>query len=766
MTPYATSIRLGSDLRLDLFTSDLFRVRMATAAGGSPGPDRSDDMDMFRLHDDTATHAQPRLKIQDEVLVAPDPFAPELDIPFCCGRVDAWPAVSHRHQRQGALEVITTDRLQIQVDVQRRSATVWTADGARRLFPDDSPRFGFFQGQCAHFAVDYTISAASCFYDPAVGRYLRRTVAMREWYCLVGAGFPERFARLRDLIGPEPLLPQKLYGFIQTQHLWNNGNQTRFLALADRLRERRIPCDVLILDYEWGDGCDGKESFAWGSRSAWAQTYCQPLTPAQMLERLNRQHFAVMLITHSQPRSADLTQDPWFRSLAGKLTDGVAGVWQDRRWQDWQDHLVWLGLQDLRPGQRPWFMGNDDLYQLDGWHRNNARDGIMAVGSRRYPFHWTGDCDLTWTEFRFQVQAITGCQGSLRGISALASDATGRNWKLQARWNQFLDFSPIARSHTQKPWPEEDDPDLMGSEAFHRWFMTESTRNRTAEQDPAVASPAYLAETPVDWSGSPEASIRCHRRLRYRLLPYIYRYAHQAYAEGLPLCRPLLMAFPDDPACNRHQWPYQYLFGDWLLVAPVTADVPAMDIHLPAGETWVDYWDDREYPGGKTIRYDTRQVEKLPLFVRRGAILPLRPEADWIVPGPFADPLTLDCYPGASDTTFILHEDDGVSDAYQRGEVLRTPIRMLTSEPGRLRLEIGPAQGSCAGAPQARSWIARFHLPLGQTLSDLTVEGQALPVTTELVLPRLALNRMRVVEARIADGRGGGYIGTAMDNRQ
>ena len=168
MTPYATSIRLGSDLRLDLFTSDLFRVRMATAAGGSPGPDRSDDMDMFRLHDDTATHAQPRLKIQDEVLVAPDPFAPELDIPFCCGRVDAWPAVSHRHQRQGALEVITTDRLQIQVDVQRRSATVWTADGARRLFPDDSPRFGFFQGQCAHFAVDYTISAASCFYDPAV----------------------------------------------------------------------------------------------------------------------------------------------------------------------------------------------------------------------------------------------------------------------------------------------------------------------------------------------------------------------------------------------------------------------------------------------------------------------------------------------------------------------------------------------------------------------------------------------------------------------
>lgn len=216
MTTYATSLRLGSDLRLDLFTSDLFRLRMATAAGGSPGPDRSDDMDMFRLHDDTATHAQPLLVIQDEVPVAPDPFAPELDIPFCCGRLDPWPAVAHRHHRQGGLEVITTDRLQIQVDVPRRSATVWTADGARRLFPDDSPRFGFFQGQCAHFSVDYRISAASCFYDPAVRRYLRRTVAMREWYCLVGAGFPERFARLRDLIGPEPLLPQKLYGFIQT----------------------------------------------------------------------------------------------------------------------------------------------------------------------------------------------------------------------------------------------------------------------------------------------------------------------------------------------------------------------------------------------------------------------------------------------------------------------------------------------------------------------------------------------------------------------
>ncbi len=76
--------------------------------------------------------------------------------------------------------------------------------------------------------------------------------------------------------------------------------------------------------------------------------------------------------------------------------------------------------------------------------------------------------------------------------------------------------------------------------------------------------------------------------LRMRLIPYITAEADQAAASGLPLTREMPLAFPDDAQAARY--PYQYLLGERLLVAPaVRPGVASWDVSLPSGR-WRDFW--------------------------------------------------------------------------------------------------------------------------------------------------------------------------------
>ena len=115
-------------------------------------------------------------------------------------------------------------------------------------------------------------------------------------------------------------------------------------------------------------------------------------------------------------------------------------------------------------------------------------------------------------------------------------------------------------------------------------------------------------------SRTAENSIRKYLKLRYRLLPYIYSLAYDHYLTGMPMARPMDLAFPTDAGCREDHWPYQYMFGESLLVAPVYADLNSMEIYLPKGSEWIDYWNHRVYPGGSLIDYDTSDPEKLPLL--------------------------------------------------------------------------------------------------------------------------------------------------------
>jgi len=146
--------------------------------------------------------------------------------------------------------------------------------------------------------------------------------------------------------------------------------------------------------------------------------------------------------------------------------------------------------------------------------------------------------------------------------------------------------------------------------------------------------------------------------LRYSLVPYIYSYAERAARTGLPVMRPLVLEYQDDPAV--HDIGTQFLLGEDLLVAPVLNDESRASVYLPAGEEWVDFWSGERYVGGQTLHLTDVPIDELPLFVREESILPRR-EPTQSIPEGTADRVTLEtrlAEIGATSARFAFYDED------------------------------------------------------------------------------------------------------------
>lgn len=107
-------------------------------------------------------------------------------------------------------------------------------------------------------------------------------------------------------------------------------------------------------------------------------------------------------------------------------------------------------------------------------------------------------------------------------------------------------------------------------------------------------------------------------KLRYSFLPYIYTAFWEAAQTGVPIMRPLLLEYPDDPRAFESN--DECFFGNDLLVAPVTKDDDkTRGVYQPRG-VWYDYWTDRRYTGPGSVEV-TAPLDRIPLFVPGGAIL-------------------------------------------------------------------------------------------------------------------------------------------------
>src|SRR5215467_8091913 len=189
-----------------------------------------------------------------------------------------------------------------------------------------------------------------------------------------------------------------------------------------------------------------------------------------------------------------------------------------------------------------------------------------AAGMQRFGSTcWSGDINNDFATL--EAQLPLGLSTGLSGVPYWGTDVGGffhpvaETGELYARWFQLGAFSPIFRSHG--------------------WVWREH----------------------VPWAHGAAVEEICRRyaELRYRLLPYTYTLAWQAHAMGLPLMRPLVLNYPDDP--RVWQLGHEFLWGDDLLVAPVTREgATAWPVYLPRG-VWHDVWTGARYegPAGVTL---------------------------------------------------------------------------------------------------------------------------------------------------------------------
>jgi alpha-D-xyloside xylohydrolase len=183
-------------------------------------------------------------------------------------------------------------------------------------------------------------------------------------------------------------------------------------------------------------------------------------------------------------------------------------------------------------------------------------------------------------------------------------------------------------------------------------------------------------------------------------------------SEGYTPMRALAMDFRTDVwAANVGD---QFMFGPAFLVNPVTEpDVTSRRIYLPQGK-WHDFWSGRSVDGGWAIDAEA-PLERIPLYVRAGSIVPMGPELQWATEKP-AEPIELRIYPGA-DGNFTLYEDEGDNYDYEKGVYATISFHWDDS---KQVLTIGERKGHYPGMIERRSFHIVFVDELHGTGADIT----------------------------------------------
>ena len=479
--------------------------------------------------------------------------------------------------------------------------------------------------------------------------------------------------RFTEVTGRHPLFPCWALGYHQCR--WSYYPEERVRRLARDFRETyRVPCDSIHLDIHY---MDGYRVFTWDRRRF--------PDPKRLIADLHGQGFKVVTIVDpgvKADRKYRVFKDGLARGMFCRYPDGrlfIGPVWPgncafpdftDPRvrewWGDLHRDLVEAGVDGIWDDMNePALFGEDsatipgpvrhDLDGAGGDHRvahnlyglNMARataEGLARLapdrrpfvitrsgwtGVQRYAAHWTADNRSDWASLRQTLPMVLNL--GLSGIAFTGSDIGGfegfATGELFTRWLQMSVFFPFCRAHTYLFSPDQE---------------------------------------PWSW-GEPYLSInREFIRLRYRLLPYLYTALWQCTQTGAPIVRPLLWAFQDDP--TTHTLDDEFLCGDALLVAPVLEEgATRRRVYLPAG-LWYDFWTDERHEGPAWLEVEA-PLERIPVFVRAGAVVPMGPDMDYVSQRP-TDPLTLHLYPPAEgqEVVSFLYEDDGETLAYRRGE--------------------------------------------------------------------------------------------------
>jgi alpha-D-xyloside xylohydrolase len=531
-----------------------------------------------------------------------------------------------------------------------------------------------------------------------------------DYILIYGPSYKRIIETYTALTGRPPLLPRWAFGLWVTSY--PQGHQAGVLAHAQEHRKRQIPLDAVILDYHWEKRF---HNFHWrGSLIPDPQGLIESLrslgvrlglivTP--FVNRRNRplQKLILNQVAHNLPPGLERDDERALEEYQQAKERGYLAH-EDAKWWfgsggmiDFTNHQAvdwWNELARPLYEQGVAFFKNDDgeylpedarsalgmdgreYHNLYGFYYGRALyEGMLGlgrrpliyarsgwVGSQRYPALFLGDQTPSFEGIRNTLRA--GLNLGLMGFTYWTADIFGLSGKTtpetHMRYAQWALMSPVAR-YFWRP-PEIDD-------------------------------------TRFPWSHGPEAeaNFRKYTELRYRLLPYFAALAWEAHQSGLPMLRPLALEFQNDSRLAGVE--DQALLGDGLMICPVVeAGATNRRVQLPQG-TWHDFWTGQSWQGPGEIEYPA-PLERLPILVRGGTILPMGPVLQSIPDDHRFDQLQLHVWPPYPANGW-LYEEDGVTLEYIRGAWSRTQVT-ADQEGRRIEVRLTAAQGSFPGQPTTR----------------------------------------------------------------
>lgn len=526
-----------------------------------------------------------------------------------------------------------------------------------------------------------------------------------SYYFMTADTLDRILERFTWLTGCQPLPPRWAFGFIQSKYGYQTASEAT--SIVQKMRQDQIPCDAIVLDLYWYNNMG---DLTWNSAS-WPD-------PFPMISGFLSQGIKTIVITEPyivQPSinfSAATSNGYLAKNGSGNpyllsnwwscgcnaglvdLSNPSARTW----W--WNKHPVFMGdsmggiWSDLgEPEQHPpdmiHYLGTalkiHNIYNFlwaktlfDGYQQsypgrrffNLTRSGFAGI-QRFGAILWSGDVRKSFGGLAVQPPMLLNM--GMSGLAYHNSDIGGfccgtTTPELYARWMEYGTFCPLTRAHGS-------------SQATEPWAFGDSVENICKK---------FIG-------------------LRYQLLPYIYTIAYQNYTTGTPLARPLLFDDPLDP--NLVNESSSYLWGNAFLVSPVVqSGQTSKNVYLPKG-SWVDYWSDQEYQGGQSITV-AAPLDKLPLFVKSGSVIPMQPVMNYTDEHPL-DTLILQCYTDSvTPGSFTLYEDDGKSLQYQSGGFAQTLFsqRMVSgSDSTKIEITIGSSEGNFSGKLTHRVYLTDIH---------------------------------------------------------
>ena len=544
--------------------------------------------------------------------------------------------------------------------------------------------------------------------------YLSAEVADRiDYYFIYGPDADQIIGRYRELTGEVPLFGRWAYGFWQCKNKYQS--QAEIEGVAAKYRSLHIPVDNIVQDWFW---------WVTMGEMKWNSKYPDP---QGMINKLHDEHFHLMVSVWPFFRPGTSVYDEfdkngWFiaKTLVGGFHPQGQALYDATNPRARAEYWKNIDTALFAKGVDAWWLDTDEpetegrednilvdhklhigsgaryanIYPL--WHSEGVSQGQQQASDKKRVFilsrsayagsqrlgvtAWSGDVLSDWETFKRQIPA--GLNYSISGMPYWTTDIGGfisggnlndpKFRELFVRWFQFGTFSPIFRVHGTR-YPDENEL----------------------------------------WSYGPDAQkiLVDYDNLRYRMMPYIYSQAWQVSSNHGTLMRPLVMDWREDlEAQNTGD---EYLFGPAILVSPVTTQgVTSRRVYLPRA-TWYDFWTGKKIEGGKYVDAEA-PIEKLPLFVRAGSIIPMGPTMEWSTQKP-ADPIEIRVYPGA-DGDFTLYEDENDNYDYTKGLHALIPIHWNDATK---TLTIGARDGSFPGMLNKR----RFNVVMVGQERGIGIEG-------------------------------------------